>query len=116
MEENYKKPTAMEALQELRAIGLSRATDCLYLKDGRVELRPEALEGEHGAAIAYMECTDKGWKIKFCDKLKALELLGEHLGLFREKTASQGEENNLLEAILDATKEDLEVSELSELQ
>ena len=110
------QPDAREILQELRAIGLSRATDCLYIQDGKLELRPEVLEGERAAAIAYMECTDKGWKIKFCDKLKALEMLGEHLGLFREQSARGGEQSNLLEAIVEATKEDVALSELSELQ
>ncbi len=99
--------TAEEILQELGAIGLSRPADCLYVKDGRVELKPEALEIPSGAAIAHMECTEKGWKIKFYDKLKALELLGEHFGLFRQIPSRQQEECNLLEAIMDATKEDL---------
>lgn len=108
MVEERKEDSINEVLQELRAIGLSRATDCLRLQDGKVELDPQVLENEKGAGILSLECTDKGWKLKFCDKLKALELLGEHLGLFREQALRQGENSNLLEAILDATKEELD--------
>lgn len=111
-----ERTTAEEVLQELRAVGLSRPADCLCITDGRVELKPEALAQEAAAAIAYMECTDKGWKIKFYDKLKALEMLGDHFGLFREQPSRQQEECNLLEAIVEATKEDLQLGELSELQ
>lgn len=40
-------------------------------------------------------------EIKLADKLRALELLGKHLGLFdkRDQSAGTGEKNNLLEAI-----------------
>ena len=116
LEQTYKKPVAGEVLQELRSVGLCRATDCLHIVNGRVELKPEALEGEKGAGILSLEYTEKGWKVKFCDKLKALELLGEHLGLFREQSMGETENCNLLEAILDGTGEDLEVDDLSELQ
>ena len=115
-EEIQKEPTAGEVLQELRSVGLCRATDCLHIVNGRVELKPEALEGEKGAGILSLEYTEKGWKVKFCDKLKALELLGDHLGLFREHTVRETENCNLLEAILDGTREELEVDDLSELQ
>lgn len=115
-EAKLESPSSREVLQELRSIGLSRATDCLCIKDGRVELKPEALEGNNGAGIAYLECTDKGWKVKFWDKLKALEMLGDHLGLFREQASRQQEDCNLLEAILENTREDVSVDAISELQ
>ncbi len=116
MEESMESPSSQDVLKELLSIGLSRASDCLQMVDGKVELNPEVLQGQMGAAIVSMECTDKGWKLKFCDKLKALQMLGEHLGLFRERSAAQEEGCNLLEAILDTTKEDLDCSDLSELQ
>jgi hypothetical protein len=115
-EETYQKPVPGEVLQELRSVGLCRATDCLHIVNGKVELKPEALSGEKGAGILSLEYTEKGWKVKFCDKLKALELLGEHLGLFREHAAREGEGCNLLEAIVGATGEDVCVDDLSELQ
>ena len=116
LEQTYKKPVAGEVLQELRSVGLCRATDCLHIVNGKVELKPEVLEEDKGAGILSLEYTEKGWKVKFCDKLKALELLGEHLGLFREQSMGETENCNLLEAILDGTGEDLEVDDLSELQ
>ena len=116
LEEMLERPSAREVLQELRSVGLCRATDCLHIVNGRVELKPEALEGEKGAGILSLEYTEKGWKVKFCDKLKALELLGDHLGLFREHTVRETENCNLLEAILDGTREELDTDDLSELQ
>ena len=117
MEEQTKNcPSVGEVLQELRAIGLSRATDCLQLKDGKVELDPKVLEGQAGAAILSMEYSDKGWKLKFCDKLKALEMLGEHFGLFKERSAQEKEDCNLLQAILASTGEDMQTDALQELQ
>ena len=116
LEQTYKKPVAGEVLQELRSVGLCRATDCLHIVNGKVELKPEVLEEDKGAGILSLEYTEKGWKVKFCDKLKALELLGEHLGLFRALSMGETEICNLLEAILDGTGEDLEVDDLSELQ
>ncbi len=92
-----------EILDELRAIGLARATDCLCIQDNRVELRTDALGREQAAAIAYMERTSAGWKVKFFDKLKALELLAELSGF----SAGPSEKSNLLEAIVEATKEDI---------
>ena len=117
MEENtYNKPAAEEVLQELRSVGLCRAMDCLQIVNGKVELKPEALEGDKGAGILALEYSDKGWKVKFCDKLKALALLGEHLGLFREQAGKETENSNLLEALLEGTGEDMDTDDLSELQ
>ena len=115
-EETYQKPVPEEVLQELRSVGLCRAMDCLQIVNGKVELKPEALEGNRGAGILSLEYSEKGWKVKFCDKLKALALLGEHFGLFREQAVQEREECNLLEAILDSTGEALDVDDLSELQ
>ncbi len=105
-----------EILGELAAIGLARATDCLCICDGKVELKESgAIKGDGAAAIAAIEKTAGGWKVKFYDKLKALELLGNHLGMFGTGQA-QETENNLLEAILLATREDLDTDDIPELQ
>ncbi len=105
-----------EVLRELRAIGLARATDCLCIQDNRVELRTDALTRDQAAAIAYMERTGTGWKVKFFDKLKALELLADYLSLFQQTPETQSQRCNLLEAIVDATKEDLHTDDIPELQ
>ncbi len=103
-------------LEELAAIGLTRATDVLQLKDGTVELKdPAQMKKAHGAAIASVEKAAGGIKVKFYDKLKALELLGSYLGMFGTN-GGRREEGNLLEAILSSTEEALDTSDIQELQ
>lgn len=102
-------------VQELAAIGMTRATDVLDIRDGQVTLKdPQRMGKDHAAAIASVEKTTGGFKIKFYDKLKALELLGDYLGLFG--TGGRREENNLLEAILSSTGEVVDLSDIQELQ
>ena len=91
--------TQERIVEELVAIGFARATDILDVKDGQTLLK----EAADGTAIANLETTPKGVKVKFYDKLKALELLGKHLGMFTG-TGTEPDSNNLLEAILAATK------------
>ena len=102
---------------ELAAIGLTRATDVLTIADGQVMIKPpEQMGRSHAAAIAGVEKTSAGWKIKFYDKLKALELLGAYLGMFGSGSRKEQQDNNLLEAILTATQEAMDLRDLSEFQ
>ena len=43
------------------------------------------LTEDQRAAIQGIKPTNFGWEIKLCDKLKALELLGRHIGMFNAK-------------------------------
>ena len=105
-----------QVLKELAAIGLTRATDVLSVTDDKLQLKdPESMKPVHGAAIASVEKTSGGWKIKFYDKLKALELLGGYLGMSGAEGKTE-EKNNLLEAILSSTQEALDTSDIQELQ
>ena len=105
-----------QILEELVAIGFARVTDYFFVREGLVQLK-EPLPEQAGTAIASLDTTGKGLKVKFYDKLKALELLGKHLGMFAGRDAGPGgEQNNLLEAILQATNEEVDTRDLPEIQ
>lgn len=104
-----RKHSAEGLLEELWAIALAKATDLLQVKDGALVVRDtDELTPSQQAAIASVEKSTTGVKVKFYDKLKALELLGKYLGLFdgREGT-DDARQDNLLAAILEATKEEV---------
>ncbi len=107
-----------QVLTELAAIGLTRATDVLQIEDGSLSLKSLSRMGKHkGAAIASVENTENGLKIKFYDKLKALELLGSYLGMSGKGVKKrEAEQTNLLEAIQASTRGDLSTSDIQELQ
>ena len=113
-----RKISPGRVVEELAAIGFARATDFLCLADGELTIRgTEELKKADRAAIASMERTSSGIKLKLYDKMKALELLGKYYGLFDGKCEEQnGESNNLLEAILAATQEEVNTHDLPEVQ
>lgn len=89
--------TSDKILRELARIAFSDASDYAKVvcmgspkKAGipmqGVRLTPtEELSVDQRAAIASIEETQTGIKVRTHDKVKALELLGKHLGLFTEK-------------------------------
>ncbi len=94
-------------LQELAAVAFARVAEA-YEPDWTPV--PERA----GPALAAVEKTAQGIKLKFYDKLKALELLGKHFGLFdgtgdRDTDMKQG----ILEAFLKEEGDDLSVFECS---
>lgn len=95
--------TAARILTELGAIAFARTTDFLTVRDGVLTVADtEALPEDLACAIASLEKSTGSIKVKFYDKLKALELLGKAVGLF-DGAAAEQEDNGLLEAILEAT-------------
>ena len=112
-----KKISRERVMEELVAIGFARVTDFLCIKDGELVIRsPEELSPQTEAAIASIEKTNHGWKVKFYDKLKALELLGKLMGIFDGGGLQENKKNNLLEQLLKATKEGKDVYDIPELQ
>lgn len=109
------KISPKKVMEELAAIAFARVPDLIVIKDGEVSLRQD-LKPKERAAVAAVERSGSGVKVKFYDKMKALELLGKHFGLFEAKDSSQTEENNLLEAILQATRQEVDTCDVSELQ
>ena len=100
--------TSKRILEELAAVAFSRIGDS-YGPDWT----PNSTAA--GAALASVEKTSSGVKLKFYDKLKALELLGKALGLF-EGAAAQQESNNLLEALVLATGKEVDIDDIPEVQ
>ncbi len=95
-------------IEELKAIGFARATDYLQTQGDALVVRSTAeLPEDAGAAIAAIERSSTGLKVKFYDKLKALELLGKCCGLFEDGVAD-AQDNGLLEAVLQATKGEID--------
>ena len=86
---------------ELRSIVLARPLDFLLWRDGKLELKElKDIPRRSRGAVVRIERNTTGIKVVFHDKLKAAELL-----LRYDKSHPAAEENNLLQAILDSTKQ-----------
>lgn len=80
-------------LQELAAIAFANATDFAQIVNGRVILTNTAdLSEEQMKAIAGIKRGKNGIELKLNDKEKALELLGRHLGMFKDRLEVSGME------------------------
>ena len=112
-----KKITPKQVVDELAAIGFARATNFLRVSDGELTIQStDSLSKADQAAIASIERTTGGIKLKLYDKMKALELLGKYMGMFEGNADTEEKHNNLLEAILAATQEEVETDDIPEIQ
>ena len=90
-------------LRELAAIGFARLDTYLQIRNGELVVKDtDAMTPQELAAVASVERSSTGLKLKFYDKMKALELLGKAMGVF-ENGGAAAEDTGLLQAILDAT-------------
>ena len=95
--------TQDRVLEELAAIAFARATDFAEIKGGCVIIKDTSgLSEQQIKAIAGIKEGKFGIELKLNDKEKALELLGRHLGMFKDRVEVSGleEEKKKLDDIL----------------
>ena len=96
MQERQKRTevTQDRVIEELAAIAFARATDFAQIVDGCVVLTDtKELSETQIKAIAGIKEGKFGIELKLNDKEKALELLGRHLGMFKDKLEVSGLES-----------------------
>lgn len=106
--------TAKDVLKELTAIGLADILDFVEYRDveytdpnGDIQTFPAVtikktaeIPKYKRKAISSIKQTKDGVEIKLNDKMKALQLLGEHLGIFNAQSDDgEGQLKELIEAI-----------------
>ena len=107
--------TAQQLLFQLQAIATVDTTELLQVEDGGLLVKDtRELTPSQRAAIASIEKSTGGIKLKLYDKLKALELLCKLLGLGEGGLAPA--DASLLQAIQSATGEVIDTYDLPEFQ
>lgn len=104
--------TQKKVLGELAVIAFANVSDIVTVADG--QLCVADIPPGTAAAVQSVEKTSTGIRVKFYDKLKALELLGKATGLF--DGIPEPEQNNLLAAIREATGQEVDTDDLQEFQ
>lgn len=111
------KITAQAVLAQIHAIAMADVTELTQVENGNLVIRSTSeLSPQLRAAVCSVEKSAGGLKVKFYDKLKALELLGKFLGLFDRREDLRDDGDQLLEAILQSTKEVISTHDLPEVQ
>ena len=97
--------TQDRVLRELANIGFAKATDYAEIEGSMVTIKPTAeMSPEQVSAIAGIEQGNFGIKLKLYDKLRALELLGKHLGLFEKPEAAPHTVHPLISDLMEELK------------
>ena len=73
-------------LEEFGKIAFSKITDFLEWNSSQIKLRPsEEISEESKAVIADIRGSQSGLSVRLHSKIRALEMLGKHLGFFRDQ-------------------------------
>ena len=111
--------TQETVLQELAAIAFANGTDFVTVTGaGLLDVKPTSqVSKEKLPAIAGIKYSQNGIEIKLHDKVRALELLGKHLGVFATGGgAATQEDNNIFEVIDQSTQEEIDTNGISEIE
>lgn len=89
------KITADRVLQEIASIAFSSVAYLVDWQQSAARLRVQyLLNPEVACAVRHLDFDEKGFKIVMHDKIKALELLGRHLGVFDFEQIKKGQEKD----------------------
>lgn len=96
--------TQDKVLQEFAKIAFANTTDYVEVKDmgqyKMVSVKPtKDMTSDQVVAIASIKQGANGIEIKLHDKVKALEDIGRHLGMFKDKVEVTGSINNPYEGL-----------------
>ncbi len=111
--------TQETVLQELAAIAFANGTDFVTVTGaGLLDVKPTSqVSKEKLPAIAGIKYSQNGIEIKLHDKVRALELLGKHLGVFATGGgAAAQEDNNIFEVIDQSTREEIDTDAIPEIE
>ncbi len=82
--------SADRVLRELARVAFADATDLAFIEDGHVRLRDSStLSEDQRAAVACIKEGAAGPEVRLYDKIKALELIGKHLGMFERREEAE---------------------------
>ncbi len=111
------RPEARQVLDHIRAIATTDVTELVSVKDGQLFVGDtDALTIDQRRAISAIEKAPGGIKVKFYDKLKALEILCKCMGLLEPSADTGQDTDGLLTAIDNSTKEVIPTHDLPEIQ
>ena len=100
--------TQDNVLKELANIAFANGTDFVRVETGFVVVQDtEKVPENKRSAIAGIKRTKSGIEVKTYDKVKALELLGRHLGMFDGNQSKN--DQTAVESFLQATRPDAQV-------
>lgn len=92
--------TQDKVVNELANIAFADISSFLKVENNQVEVfDTDSIQHEMLAAIAEIKEGNYGISIKLHDKLKALELIGRHLGMFKDKLEVTADVNNPFEGL-----------------